>query len=88
MHKKIYVPRKIEVGEKTFRLFLRRVELSWGKWEEWLLVLSLEPAPAAKFSAQPANALSKQITNSILYHIRNATDAYVAVFVTELIENW
>lgn len=87
MHKKIYVPRKIEVEEKTFRLFLSCVELR-GKWEEWLLVLSLEPAAAAKFSAQPANSLSKQITNSVLYHIRNATDAYVAVFVTKLIENW
>lgn len=53
-----------------------------------LLVRGLEPAPAAKFSAQPANSLSKQITNAILNDIRDTTDADVAVFVTELIKNW
>lgn len=51
------------------------------------LVMSLEPAAAAKFSAQPANSLSKQITNTVLNDIRDTTDADVAVFVTEFIKN-
>lgn len=49
---------------------------------------SLEPTATAKFSAQPANTLSKQITNTVLDDVRDATDADVAVFVTEFIKNW
>lgn len=53
-----------------------------------MLVLSLEPTSATEFSTQPANSFSKQITNSVLDDISDATDADVAIFATEFIKNW